>query len=255
MIVRPAGAKVLLADVDGNPVVTEFAHGKGKVIFSADPIEFHADAQYQSYGHQFYTALLGRLSLSGEALEPYDAEVHCFIVPSQDKRQIKLLVNYGAKTQEVSLDSADGNVRLSLGMHLPGVVVSAAGRGIEAIESSGNVFENEQPLITSNLHLMAISFGQATIATAPRLLLLPMATGNVTVHTSHNFSKPVLLMGEIVDGRWKTYSKSPVTLKDGKISIAMNDQYALSMLLLCDESDSDATITRMEIWMREPWKL
>jgi hypothetical protein len=73
---------------EGMPVVTDFELGKGRVIFSADPLELHGDPRYQHYAHAFYHALCGSFHLSGEQIEPSQAPVHCFRVPSQDSREM-----------------------------------------------------------------------------------------------------------------------------------------------------------------------
>ena len=65
--------------------------------------------------------------------------MHCFRVPSQDAREIVMLVNHGSERQEVKVMSGGASVRLSLASHLPGVVVSEAGKGVQAVESSGDV--------------------------------------------------------------------------------------------------------------------
>jgi hypothetical protein len=255
IVVRPAGAKVLLVGVDGSPVVTEFSFGKGKVVFSVDPIELHGDPRYQAYAHSFYKALLQTLSLTGEAFEAQDGTLHCFRVPSQDDRHVSVLVNHGTSTQHIQLPTSSGHVRLSLKAHLPGVVVSEPGKGIEAVESSGDVFEDGRTLITTDLHFMAISFGQQSLASATRMLLLPMGTGSFTLHTRHAFSKPTLLMGEIAGGRWKQYAAEPLTLSGGRITVAVTENLSLSMLLLCDDDDHEGTIEQMELWSQSPWKL
>jgi hypothetical protein len=68
------------------------------VIFSADPIELHGDPRYQLYAHAFYRALCESLHMSGEKIEPAQAPVHCFRVPSQDGREITVLVNAARRT-------------------------------------------------------------------------------------------------------------------------------------------------------------
>ncbi len=255
IVVRPVGAKILLVGIDGNPVVTEFAFGNGKVVFSADPIELHGDPRYQAYAHSFYKALLQTLSLTGETFEAEDGTVHCFRVPSQDDRHVSVLVNYGTSTQQIQLPTRSGHARLSLKAHLPGIVVSEPGKGIEAVESSGDVLEDGQALITADLHFMAISFGQQSLASASRMLLLPMGTGSLTLHTRHAFKKPTFLMGEIAGGRWKQYVAKPLTLSGGRIALAVTEELSLSMLLLCEDDDRNGTIQQMELWSQSPWKL
>ena len=251
MVVRPRGARVLLADVDGHPVVTEHAYGAGRVVFSADPVELHGDARFHGYAHAFYRALIATLKVSVEQVET-KGNVHCFRVPSQDARVVKVLVNHGAEREEITVATASGHVRMTLGSHLPGVVVSEAGRGVSAVESSGNVYVNGEPLIESALHGMAIAFGHEGLGSAARVLVLPMGTGQFTLHTRRAFVKPVVLMGEIVGGRWKQYAATPL---NAGISFVVDAERSLAMLLICDEADRDGTVAEMEVWMKTPWKL
>ena len=255
MVMRPEGAHVLLADVDGHPVVTEFGYGKGRVIFSADPIELHGDPRFQTYAHAFYRALVATLKVPSELVDAQTGDVHCFRVPSQDNRQIKVLVNHGPAKQEIKVATASGSARLWLKSHLPGVVVTDPSTGIQAVESSGDVFENAMPLVSSDLHIMAISFGREPLATAGRVLLLPMGTGRFTLHSRRSFTRPVLLMGEIAGGRWKQYSATPLVTSEGGPSVEMTAELSLSMLILCEDADRTGAVSQMEVWMQAPWKL
>jgi hypothetical protein len=256
LVTKAAGAKVLLAGVDGHPVVTEFALGQGRVVLSLDPVELHGDPRYQRYAHEFYGALLDVFSVSREPVQSQHGAVHCIRVPQQDDRRVSVLVNYGGKTDTVNVPVSNGNVRLSLGTRLPGVVVSGPGAGVQAVESTGDVLENGAALLSSDMHAMAISFGQQPLATADRLLFLPMGTGTLTLHTRRLFARPVLLVGEIAGGRWRQYAAHPVASKDGGLTISVANEHALSMLLLlCEEADREATVGEMERWMQTPWKL
>jgi hypothetical protein len=82
-----------------------------------------------------------------------------------------------------------------------------------------------------------------------------MGTGTLTLHTRRLFARPVLLVGEIAGGRWKQYAAHPVASKDGGLTISVANEHALSMLLLCEEADREATVGEMERWMQTPWKL
>jgi len=254
MVLRSAGAKTLLADVDSHPVVTEFEVGKGRVIFSSDPIELHGDAQYQRYGHEFYRALLEQFEIARERITPADGSVHCFRVPTQDAREVQVLVNHSAMLQKISLPTAAGNVQLSLSTHLPGVVV-ATSDGVQAVESTGNVSIDAHPLIDTNLHMMAIAFGSQPLTTSRRVLLLPMGTGSLSLHTNAALQEPVIIAGEISGGAWKSYSTKPATVHHSSITIPIGEEYSLAMLLLCEQQDVAAAIAAIETWMKSPWKL
>ncbi len=254
IVTRLAGAKVLLADADGHPVVTDFALGKGRVLFSADPIELHGDPRYQPYAHSFYHALLRTLNLTTEPIAQSD-NVHCFSVPSQDARQIRILVNHGDQRRALTVPAATGTTTLSLDAHMPGAIISQAGVGIQAVEASGDITEDGRMLLATDLHVMAIAFGHAKLAAASRILILPMATGNVTLHTTHTFMRPVLLVGEIAGGKWKQYAAQPLMLSNNALTLRIDEGLALSMLLLCEQDDRTTTIAAMETWSNEPWKL
>lgn len=255
MIMLAEGAHVLLADADGHPVLTEFELGKGRVVFSADPIELHGDPRFQSYAHTFYRALVETLKVPAEAVKTHSGNVHCLRVPSQDGRQIKVLVNHGPVKQGIEVMAGSSSVRLSLETHLPGVIVTEAGSGVQAVESSGDVFEDGKPLLSTALHVMALSFAHESLATARRVLLLPMGTGSLTLHTKRGFTKPVLLTGDIAGGSWKQYDATPLVDAGNGLTMEITADRCLAMLLLCEDSDRGGTIAQMEVWMQTPWKL
>ncbi|GAC1416169.1 MAG: hypothetical protein NVSMB62_05370 [Acidobacteriaceae bacterium] len=256
IVVRVEGARVLLEDVEGHPVVTEFERGKGRLVFSVDPVELHGDPRFHGYGHEFYRALVETFKIPAEDVQAERGTVHCFRVPSQDARQIKVLVNYGLEKREIMVVSAASSpVRLTLGSHLPGVVVSEVDKGVQAVESSGDVFEDGRPLLTTDLHVMALSFGREALAMARRVLLLPMGTGMLTLHTRRSFKNPVLLMGEIVGGKWQQYATRKLADSGRGLTVEVTAEFSLAMLLLCDDADRAGIVSQMEVWMQTPWKL
>ena len=257
IVTRPVGAKVLLAGGDGTPVVTEFERGGGRVIFSSDPIELHGDPRYHNYGHLFYRQLLKTFGLTGEPLEPADAPVHCFRVPSQDERQIVVLVNYdqAKPANNLTVTVADRDVRLSLGPRMSGVVVAEHDSGIQAVESSGDVFDGNRLLTASNLHFMAISFRRQSLVTSRRLLLLPMGQGELHIPNARRWLQPVVLAGEIAASRWRQDERFHPAEIDGKLRIPIGPAQSLSMLILCEAGEQAEAIQQMEDWVSAPWKL
>ncbi len=257
IVTRPAGANVLLQTKDGTPVVTEFHHGSGRVIFSLDPIELHGDPRYQWHPHAFYEALLSTLRLEGEPVEPNDAPVHCFRVPSQDDRQIVVLVNHNSEkgVQDISVSSADTRVSLRLEPRMSGVVVSAPGKGVLALETSGDAFEGEQLLIGTDLHTMAISFGEGSLLNSRRLLLLPMAQGTIRIPKASRWRKPVVLVGEIAGARWRQDERFLPAVTAGMLELPITPDRALSMLMLCESGQENAVEQEMEVWTNTPWML
>ena len=257
IVTRLAGAKSLLRAKDGTPIVTEFERGRGRVIFSADPIELHGDPRYQPYAHSFYRQLLGTLGLAGAQLEPSGAPVHCFEVPSQDARQIVVLVNHDQANpaRNLTLQVADRRVRLSLGARMSGIVVGTAGSGVHAVESSADVFEGEQLVLGSDAHFMAISFTPQSLLTTRRLLLLPMAEGEMRIPSGGRWRKPIVLAGTIAASRWKQDEVFSPVATAGVLNIRITPPRSLSMLIVCESGEQSEGIRQMESWVNTPWKL
>lgn len=257
IVTRPAGAKVLLQTVDGTPIVTEFKRGQGRVIFSADPIELHGDPRYQPYAHEFYQMLLQTMNLQGELLEPQNSPVHCFHIPSQDDRKIAVLVNYSSekRVEDIVVPIAGTQVKLALQPRMSGAIVASAGKGVKAIETSGDAYVGCQLLLGTNVHVMAISFTQQAIQDANCLLLLPMGEGMLRVPHASRWKNPVLLGGEVVASHWKqTESIRPENVS-GYLRIIIPSYRSLSMLILCEAGEQAEAIQQIELWVSSPWKL
>ncbi len=253
MKLRMAGATTLLASTEGLPIVTVHKLGKGRVVFSADPVELHGDPRYQSYAHDFYGQLLRVLNVSGVEVSPSSAALHCFDLPSQDERQVTIVVNHGDEAVDGVVRMKD--VGLRLGPRLPGAIVRGADGGLQAVESSGEVYEGGRLLLESNLHAMAIAFGRQPLAAAARTLLLPMATGEIALHRTRPMRRPVLLCGEMADGRWHELRRSEPRQSGATITLSITQTESLAMLLLCEYDDCGAAVEELETWVYTPWKL
>ena len=257
IVTRLAGAQLLLAGTDGTPIVTEFKRGKGRVIFSSDPIELHGDPRYQKYAHVFYRQLASSFSLKSETIEPRDAPVHVFRVPSQDSREIVVLVNYDHHNtaQDLAFPIADRNVQLTLRPWMTGMLVGDSNTGIQAVESSADVFENDQLLIGSNLHFMAISFALDSLRTTQRMLILPMGEGMIRVPKAAKWHRPVVLAGQVTGGRWKQDEQFVPAETNGELALPIKASRSLSMLILCESGTEADAIRQMETWVNAPWEL
>jgi hypothetical protein len=255
IVMRLAGASSLLETVDGAPLVTEFSLGKGTVIFSADPVEFHGDARFQSYAHAFYRALIDRLHLSCEAIDPASAPVHRFRVPSQDDRLVDVLVNYDTlhEVRGLTLRAADRKIELSLAARMPGIVVSSPDRGVLAIESSGDVSADGELLVGCDIHLMAISLSAQPLASTSQWLLLPMGKGSVVIPRASRWRHPVLLSGEPGDGKWRLLVRKTLEARDNQLRIEVDSGQALSLLIVCEEDEQEHSVQAVEALAYSPW--
>jgi len=257
IIVRLAGAEALVADEQGNPIVTDHKLGDGRVVFSADPLELHGDARHHNYAHQFYAALCAQFSLHQNMIEPSNAPVHSFNVPSQDAREITILVDTlkHGPAQALRVSTAAGTVGLTLHARKTGAIVVDPKNGIVAVESSSDVTRNGNLLIASNLHFMAIALDDHALESSRSLLLLPMGTGSLRLPAASQWQHPVAIAGEMQSGRWHSLLELSIDAHGQVPSIAITDAVALSMILFCDEQSRKESITRIETLVNKPWKM
>ena len=257
IVTRLAGAHSLVESRDGNPIVTDFQLGRGRTIFSADPIELHGDPRYQPYAHAFYHSLCETLHMNGEKIEPPQAPVHCFRVPSQDGREITVLINHSEKdaARDFVVSSSAGDVSLSLQARLSGAVVAGKHKRVQAVESSGDVRVNRELLIGSDLHFMAISMNDQSLESSPALLLLPMGEGQLHIPGGSRWRQPVVLVGEVAGGHWRQYETFAPEQDGSMLKLPIPPVRSLSMMILCEAADRASAVKQVEAVVNQPWSL
>jgi hypothetical protein len=257
IVTRLAGASVLVESHDGHPVVTKYLLGDGCVIFSADPIELHGDPRYQPYAHEFYRALCDQLRISGEKVDPTRTPVHCFRVPSQDQREIMVLVNHSETetAHNFHLSCSAGDVSLTLQPRLSGAVVVGKDNLIQAVEGSADVRVNRELLAGSDLHFMAISLTEAPLESSSALLLLPMGEGHLRIAGANRWKRPVALVGEIAAARWTQYESFLPEQDGGMLKLPVTSTRSFSMILMCESAHQSVAVKQIETWVNQPWLL
>ena len=205
----------------------------------------------------FLSPASSRFNLNTDTIDPKDAPVHVFHVPSQDSREIVVLVNYDHhnSARDLVIPVADRNVKLTLRPWMTGMVVGDAKTGIQAVESSADVFENDELLIGSDLHFMAISFCLDALRTTSRMLILPMGEGEIRVPNAGKWHRAIVLAGCVVGGRWKQDEQFIPVKSNAVLTLPINASRSLSMLILCEAGMEADAIRQMETWVNAPWEL
>jgi len=253
--VRATQAKVLAATASGVPVVTEFALGEGRVIFTSDPFELHV-AEPNPDGARFYAALLERMGVAGNRVEPAGASLHAYQVPAEDGETVHVAMNYGdVDLEKVTLFPAGKTLSFGLPAHRPGVAATNASGHAIAIECAGEARHGDELLLRAASHLMAIAGDRLPLRESRRLLILPMGTGEVEVPNAARWHDARAFVGAVERGRWKTYESVRPNSKDGSLHFNVDAERNLSMVML-GESNEERTLGALaETWVLRPWEL
>jgi hypothetical protein len=253
--VKPVTARVLAATEQGVPVVVENQLGAGRVVYSTDPLELHApDGNREA--PVFYAALLERLAVKRERIEPADAKLHLYRVGTEDGESIHVALNHGESDLErVEVSLAAGKVSCSIPSHRPAVAAVNAEGKIIAMEGAGEMRHGEEQLLRSVPHLMAIALDRQPLAAGTRLMLLPMGTGDVEIPNAARWHKPQVVVGTVERGHWKTYATFAPAAAAGSLRIAIDADRNLSMLLVAEAGQERAAMALAEERVARPWNI
>lgn len=105
-----AGAKVLLRDESGNPALSEFAYGKGKVYFCAFPVELNAATQPGRAANEPFYKLYEMLSVrNSDKVAKSDLPQLCVTEHiAGDGARYLCLINYAPKEQTANITLDNG---------------------------------------------------------------------------------------------------------------------------------------------------
>ena len=154
--------------------------------------------------------------------------------------------------QDLVVPVADRNLKLTLRPRMTGMLVGDSKTGIQAVESSADVLENDELLIGSNLHFMAISFALDSLRSTQRMLILPMGEGSMQVPRAGRWRRPVVLCGQVTAGRWKQDEQFSPPVTNGVLALSINAGRSLSMFILCESGTEAEAIQQIETWVNCP---
>ena len=208
-------------------VLVRRALGKGQVLFLNDPIELHADRATlrKVYAHLFDLPPLSR-----------ESDVLAYRLPTLDG-ELRLLLNEGEEARTLELAAAT--------LALPGgsqvaAHVTADGR-ITAVATDGAVSLGA-PFASGSGRKLILALDGKGLETAEALLVLPLGEGDLRLARD----LPVAV-GEIVDGRWRTYETLPTCTE-----VAITELRSTALLLLCPAEQRERWCKAVEILVTRP---
>lgn len=109
LTLKSIGAEVLQTESDGNPVLTEFCYGKGKMLFCTVPVEkdfSEAKGTVDDRYMRFYHQLAARMPL---LVRRENIQVGITVHPQKDGTAWVAAINYSPETQRTSYTLSSGS--------------------------------------------------------------------------------------------------------------------------------------------------
>ena len=239
-----ADTEVLGRDEHDQAILVRHKVGSGVVYYCSDPLELATDPQTIPLRRQLYRAVA-----TAAGLRPVIADDLPWLhVMSQPTRCGTALVVYntqsGAGTADVELPTAAGKVRLTTRNRWPGVVVATEEGAVVLTNAYGNVAAASGEICRGSGQQGLLSLDGVDLRRSQAILLAPFEEGHVVLPTRDGTYEAVV--GEFVDGSWKTYEVIP--LAEDEWNLAIDQDRATSLILICQPDQRvrwEAHLSRM----------
>ena len=250
-------ARVLRRGADGSPLVVERRLGRGKVIFSTDPVELHSVPARREGDLALYRSVLAAADIRPIALEPDDPLMHVFRVPMQDGGQVYVLFNtedtQPAKT--VTLNDCQPPVTLSVAPKRPALVWFDGRGALRAVEAQGACSVGGKALLEDSTGGMVLSLDGRDLRLSKALLLMPLRPGAVRLASGQQWRNAVVQTGDIKDGKWRPCETTAAERSPDGLRVQVSPDQALSLLILSEPRAAAKWRQAIERAMNDPASL
>ncbi len=181
------------------------------------------------------------------AIEPNDPNLHLHKPTLQNNNSLYLFYRNeeapGRKRYNLQLHNDTWSFTLEgyqsglLELNEIGDIISFGGSGLfsKIIQGVNDEENQRETLAVSSKHFFLKSLDQMDIKTSNMLLLLPTEEGRIRLWNT-GLTNPLMVVGEIVNGKWVTYEEEEIRTTGGRLLINMDENQAASMILITADS-------------------
>lgn len=234
--VEPGRAAVLRQTADHVPLVLENRVGRGRVLFTTDPVELHAVPARQAQNLALYRRALDLAGLRPPGLEPDDPELHLFRVATRGGGTVHIVFNRDPNHPLRSVTITDGPspVTLTVAGRRPGLLWRAASGALRAVETQGTCRVGDQTILVDETHGIVVALDGADLAHSRALLMMPTRPGTIRLFPAQRWVQPVVETGEIQNGNWRVCALDPIPAAGAPMQVQVSPDQALSLLLVAE---------------------
>lgn len=205
------GATALMVDPEGHPITTLYEKGRGKVVFTSDPVEFiQRPAILSKAVDELYQLLLRLAKVRPIPVTGTGPGLDVYLLSTQSRHQVFVLVNRGERdynrvvihpettiahrlgtTSPISLSVASGKTGLA--------IIDPEGR-LVAVESTGDVYVGDRRVVGIDGHAAVISLDGSALSESEELLLVPFLPGEIRL-----MGAVTTQWGDLKGGSWHTF--------------------------------------------------
>ena len=243
ILLETKGAEVLYKDTDGNPVITRFTLGKGKVIFSADPLENTTNADTFREDVRLYNSVLELAGIPKSSLTASTASIKTFVTHLADGGLFREVLNTSAADVRLEWTDANGKVyEFKLGAYATAYFREDKDGNLVSNMTGGSLSRDSVRILSNGSFAQLHAADGKDLFASEQLVILPQTEGNMTILSDADWSKMKLVSVQIYDNTVVTGQEVPFTYEaeKGSVSFKVDGLLCNTVLLAAPEEQMDA---------------
>lgn len=224
---RPAGAEILGAGPQGEPVVVRNRVGQGWVYYAADPLELSLDPVASDARRRLYAAVLQHTALKPLAVEPNEPWLEAMAQPTAHGT-VHVVINRRQQRSSARVALATAAGRVTLGVRDGWPAMAAADGRLVAAFSDGRVDIGQTTVVDGPGQKAVLALDGRDLRQSSALLLAPWEPGAVVLPGQGG---RVALVGDFRAGHWTSFEQ--VALDTQSPSLTIDADRATCMILVC----------------------
>jgi hypothetical protein len=255
--VELAGAEVRQRAADGAPIVTQHRLGRGRVIFTPDPVELHSVPARREKDLALYRSVLAAAGVRPIGLHPDDARLHVFRAPMRDGGQVWVLFNSDESqpARAVTLTDFKSPVTVTVARRRPALLWFDGNGALRAVEAQGDCAVGEARVASDETRGILLALEGRDVRQSRALVLMPQQPGQVRFQSSVAWKVPVVETGEFQDGAWEVLETTPLNVGAREVVVEVRPEQIFSLLLVCERGDAPRWRKALERTMTDPSSL
>lgn len=243
LTVSLSGAEALYSDKSGNPVITQFSLGSGKVVYSTDPLERFTNADSFPDDVKLYQYVLSLAGVQTAKLKASTSSIKTFVTKLKDGGSIREILNTSTADVRVELEVEGNPVKFKMGANQAGYIRTNSNGDITAIMLSGSITKGNVKYVENNAYAQIMSFDGKDISHSQKLLVMPQETKSFQISNDAEWKNLRVVYGQIFNNRFVIGGDVSYTTKNGMITFDVTSELKNKMVLLVEEDQIDSMIS------------
>ncbi len=238
------GATALYTDDDGNPIITEYALGNGKVVYSTDPLEGSTDSKTYANDVALYKYVLSLAGVQTAKIKASTQSIKTFVTPLADGGNIRAIVNTSAADVRVEYTTGDDTYKFKMGANETGYIREDKDGNVIAMMFNGSITKNDGKYISNNAYAQISSLDGLDVTCSKQLIILPQTDKDFSIQTTAEWASIRVVYGQLCDGEivlGNSGGDVEYTLNRGNIEIKGSALLKNRIIIITEADNVEAT--------------